>query len=193
MFARYYFRGREYGETQLLQFSTRLQSAHKLRVTTFQLRCLSNRSRMHGLIRKNASFLNHITFRYIYIYTHIRVENTLIILSQEVSLNYHNFFPSHPPLFLITDQPTDSIPFQSTPFSPLISRIKRSIPRIDIPRYSSSSRVRWRVLFLGEFLVVSLIEEPEIKRAHRCTIDWHLITSPRCNLAPLWRAKKLDE
>lgn len=70
MFARYYFRGREYGETQLLQFSTRLQSAHKLRVTTFQLRCLSNRSRMHGLIRKNASFLNHITFRYIYIYTH---------------------------------------------------------------------------------------------------------------------------
>ena len=34
MFARYYFRGREYGETQLLQFSTRLQSAHKLRVTT---------------------------------------------------------------------------------------------------------------------------------------------------------------
>lgn len=106
-------------------------SSHKQR----QLRCLSNRSRMHGLIRKNASFLNHITFRYIYIHTHThsRVENTLIILSQEVSLNYHNFFPSHPPLFLITDQPTDSIPFRSIPRLPLISRIKRSIPRIDSP------------------------------------------------------------
>lgn len=63
----------------------------RTQASSHNLRCLSNRSRMHGLIRKNASFLNHITFRYIY-----TLENTLIILSQEVSLNYHNFFPSHP-------------------------------------------------------------------------------------------------
>ena len=138
---------------------------------------------MHGLIRKNASFLNHITFRYIYIYTHThsRVENTLIILSQEVSLNYHNFFPSHPSLFLITDQPTDSIPFRSIPRLPLISRIKRSIPRIDSPPpppppLSTCVGVSFSRL---DFLSFRLSRRRKLNVHDRYS---HLITSPRCDL-----------